>query len=684
MADTLHLVQHEIPMNYRPDIDGLRTVAVVAVIVYHAEFVIGRGVLLPGGFLGVDVFFVISGFLISSIIFREQGSAEGFSLIHFYERRARRLLPALLVVIAGSTIAAWHYLLPGQMLQFAKSAIASVFFVSNFFWHHTAEQYGTDPALLLPLLHTWSLAVEEQYYIFYPLVLVALLKAPPRVLVVVLSLLLFASLVLAHIMSGRDISWSFYLLPSRLWELLAGGLLACWWYFGRRVMPGASLANVVSAVAMAGLMFSFLAFDLDTHHPGVLTLVPVVCTAALITVAHPRAVITRVLSSALFVGIGKISYSLYLWHYPVMAFGRLRSADEPDVQDRLEWIVIALVLSMLSYFLIEKPFRNRQKIRTPLALGAIAGAGGITLAVAFMVVQTSGVPSRFPQLTASTSGAPAAADVESTGSDLKVDKSGRRTIYLLGDSHANQLRHALTDYAKPKKIRVERLVESLCAYLPELQLSRKSNLEDTRCNIEFQRKRRAHLLASKPGVVIVASRLAKLTEEETFDNREGGNIGKSRVFVQNAARDLRTRRERQAAIKRQHSDGLLELAEYGHHVIVIYPVPETGWHVVQEAQRRMEKSGLSLPQMLKQTPLNTSYDVYRERNRVGFEIFDALDHPRISRVYPHEMLCNTRVPGRCVQHDDNTLFYNDASHLSQTAILKLMAELVRTMNAKQE
>ena len=213
-------------IKYRPEIDGLRTIAVLAVIIYHAEFTLGEGHYLEGGFLGVDVFFVISGFLITSLIMSEYEKTGRFSITNFYERRTRRLLPALLTVMLVSLPFAWQFLLPTQLIDFSRSLLASLLFGSNFYWDWTLQEYGAESALLKPFLHTWSLAVEEQYYIVYPLILIAIYRLCRNHTIVILTAGLLLSLQFAEWMTPRDASFSFYMLPSRFWELLAGGLLA--------------------------------------------------------------------------------------------------------------------------------------------------------------------------------------------------------------------------------------------------------------------------------------------------------------------------------------------------------------------------------------------------------------------------------------------------------------------------
>src|SRR5210317_2437541 len=211
---------------YRPEIDGLRAIAVIGVIIYHAQIEIFEIDILQGGFIGVDIFFVISGYLITSIILKELVTTGSFSFKHFYERRIRRILPALLFVMLVSLPFAWMYLLPSSFIDFSKSILYSLGFSSNFYFHYTGQIYGAESGLLKPFLHTWSLSIEEQYYILFPIFLLVSFKFFRKYLIHILILGFVISLGLADWGSRNHPSFNFYVLPTRIWELLAGSILA--------------------------------------------------------------------------------------------------------------------------------------------------------------------------------------------------------------------------------------------------------------------------------------------------------------------------------------------------------------------------------------------------------------------------------------------------------------------------
>lgn len=386
-------------LRYRAEIDGLRTIAVLAVLIYHAEFFIPGGILLPGGFLGVDIFFVISGFLITSIIISEYRRSGRFSLANFYERRARRLLPALLTVMLVSLPAAWLILMPTQLVDFAKSLGSSLFFGSNFYWHQSLQEYGAESALLKPFLHTWSLAVEEQYYIFFPLILVAAYRWFSSAVLLILGAGLLASLLYAESITRNDSSFAFYMLPTRFWELLAGGVLAHTIANHPSAVMRLPLRNLMPLTGMVLLIGPMLWLSFGPGHPGLITLLPVLGTVLIILAASPNDPVTRLLSSRPFVVIGLISYSLYLWHYPIFAFGRLVITD-PGVTEKLAGLALTVLLSVTSYRLIETPFRKKTVVHLPSLLWSLATGALIVIAFGGYAVANKGIKERFPELIA--------------------------------------------------------------------------------------------------------------------------------------------------------------------------------------------------------------------------------------------------------------------------------------------
>ena len=259
-------------LNYRPEIDGLRAIAVTSVVLYHAQFIFDNHKFFTGGFIGVDIFFVISGYLITLILLKQLVSKGSISFRNFYERRIRRILPPLLIVILLSLPFAWIYLLPSNFIEYIKSILFSLGFGSNFYFHFSSQQYGAESGLLVPLLHTWSLSVEEQYYILFPIFLLITFKYFKEYLLSILFLAAMFSLLIADWGSKNFLSATFYLLHSRMWELLAGSILA---YFeinlGQR-SKNQKLNLILPTIGITLILYSIIFFDDKIFHPSFYTI----------------------------------------------------------------------------------------------------------------------------------------------------------------------------------------------------------------------------------------------------------------------------------------------------------------------------------------------------------------------------------------------------------------------------
>ena len=343
-------------MDYRREIDGLRALAVIPVILFHAGFQA-----FSGGFVGVDVFFVISGYLITSILITEK-QAGTFALINFYERRARRILPALFVVMVVCLPFAWYLMPPSNRKDFSESLVVVPTFVSNiYFWRQSG--YFDTASELKPLLHTWSLAVEEQYYLLFPIFFLLTWKFGKRWIVALLAVIAIISFAAAQWGSSNKPGFAFFMLPTRGWELLVGGFIA--FHLSRKDRDKFKIERISESVSFIGVFlitYAICVFDKHTTFPGLYTLIPTIGAALIIVFATEQTLVGKVLGSKLFVGVGLISYSAYLWHYPLFAFARYESISEPSKIVLSALAVAALFFAYLSWKFVETPFRNRQRI----------------------------------------------------------------------------------------------------------------------------------------------------------------------------------------------------------------------------------------------------------------------------------------------------------------------------------
>jgi peptidoglycan/LPS O-acetylase OafA/YrhL len=356
-------------LKYRPEIDGLRAIAVLPVILFHAGFST-----FSGGFVGVDVFFVISGYLITSIIAKDI-AAGTFSLRDFYERRARRILPALLLVMLCCIPFAWMWMLPMEMKAFSASVVSVCLFASNFlFWHQTG--YFDAAAELKPLLHTWSLAVEEQFYIIFPIAILLLWRLGRRNVIWSIAIVAVLSLALSEYASRYNPTANFYLLPTRAWELMTGALCSF-----AVIRPSIARDNLLSLAGLAAIAVSVFAFDENIPFPSLYALLPVLGTCAILVFARQGTQVGSLLSLRPVVGIGLISYSAYLWHQPLFAFARLRALKEPTWPFMLLLAVVSIALAYLSWRYVEVPARRRGNWPLPSRRTVFAAFSAVSVAL---------------------------------------------------------------------------------------------------------------------------------------------------------------------------------------------------------------------------------------------------------------------------------------------------------------
>ncbi|MDF0490643.1 acyltransferase family protein [Sphingomonas sp. H39-1-10] len=456
----------------RRDIDGLRAFAIVPVLLFHA------GLGLPGGFVGVDIFFVISGYLISSVLFRA-AAARRFSILDFYDRRIRRIFPALFVVLAATTLAALVILLPSELYAYGWSLLWAVLFSSNIWFWKTTNYFG-DPNIDLPLLHAWSLAVEEQFYIVWPLVVLALAKLRRRTALAVVLGALVASLLLSQWLTVKSPTSAFYLLASRSWELLVGAILVLL----PPPPPGHQRALATAGIAgLALIAYAVVFFHETMLFPGFAALMPCLGAALLLYAGQADGPATRLLTWSPLVGIGLISYSLYLWHWPLLSLSQLALGHTLSAAEAAVALAASLLLAILSWRYVERPFRSvhdrdaAEQRRTAAAgiaaIAVFAGAAGILLAAQGLPQRLSPLARQYDMAAKSL----AHRDLPGcglAGPSVPADLLKRcfaaarpePSVVLWGDSHALHIKDALADRLQARGLALRSITKNGCAPFP--------------------------------------------------------------------------------------------------------------------------------------------------------------------------------------------------------------------------
>ena len=659
-------------IKYRPDIDGLRAIAVLSVIVYHAKISINNSYLLNGGFLGVDIFFVISGYLISTIILEEIKEKKNFSFINFYERRLRRIVPVLFVVFLFTFYLGFLFLEPDFLIDLSKSTISSLFFFSNIFFYSTGIEYGAQSSLIIPLLHTWSLSVEEQFYIIFPIALFIIYNLKKNKYFIIIFILV-VSLIGADVLSRYNQDLNFYILSSRAWELMFGVICALIKTDGYKDNISRKNYEIIHLIAILLILSSFVIFSDENRNPSLITLIPILGTVLIIFFDNRNTLIMKILKLRIFVFIGLISYSLYLWHYPFFAFSRIIFDNSYQHINLIKLVVpiIILILSILTYFLIEKPFRNKNFIPRKIFFIILGLFFIFILLLNLSVIKNNGFTKRLPKIlqeNVSLNDRGKLKDEngicdERLSNFCKFGLIENPRIILLGDSQMAAIEYELKEEAIKNNFSFSSITKMSCIYLPNFdRLNIKNNLIDKDCDSSAQQIKKDFLEDNENSIIVLGGRYTMYLSGSKFNNREGG-IESTDPWNW---RFVHKNNDYSAEIGIKNS--ILELAK-NNKVVILYPIPEVGWHVPQKIFLNSRFSNLKFwknnleDKLKRQDLITTSYEVYLERNKNVFNLFDEINGVNIYKIYPHKIFCKM-MDNRCRANDENNVYYYDHHHLS--------------------
>jgi len=491
---------------YRSEIDGLRGVAVLSVLLYHA------GLGIPGGYVGVDIFFVISGFLITGIILRDLDTGH-FSIRGFYQRRIRRILPAMTVTLIATLIVGWFLLVPNDYMELGQSTFAQAFMASNIFFYLDSD-YFAPLAQSRPLLHTWSLAVEEQFYLFFPVALIAVHRWKPHAIVPSMAILAFMSFVICLWGSYAYPTFNFYLLPTRAWELLIGSMLATI----TRTIKSAMIRETLSLVGFVCIVAAIFLLDHNTRFPGFATMLPV-AGAALVILSNlnDRTIIGRVLSARPLVFVGLISYSLYLVHWPFLVFTRTWFFGRVPLVWMIGVVFGSLLLAALSWKFIETPFRKGRVLEQPNRAFWFAGASVCLLAaIGLQLHRSRGISSRLPDEALRVAEGQERIDFGDYNVSLEQAQAGSfkylggskgpssTNVLLWGDSHAIALVPVLSALAVEHQVGVT--VATAFGTAPLLGFASSGRVSLGADSLRFNQAVLEHVRSSKTRHVVLAAK----------------------------------------------------------------------------------------------------------------------------------------------------------------------------------
>ncbi len=637
---------------YRKDIDGLRALAVLGVIFYHAELVIGENIILSGGFLGVDIFFVISGYLITKIIYKDIIYYKSFSLLNFYERRIRRILPALIIVVFFSSILAYFFLLPIEFQAFLKSIISSVFFYSNFHFHYSGQAYGESILSAKPLLHTWSLAVEEQFYILYPVLLIGCIKFLRKNINLILIILTLLSILFATFISKDHQSFNFYMLTSRAWELLCGGLIAIKHLNNKNYKSNNSL---FAALGFIAILFSFFYFDNVNNHPSYYTLLPVLGCCLIINNSKNNNIVGSILSHKFLTNIGLISYSLYLWHHPILSFGKISGITNENLLIKFILILISILLSTLTYVYVEKIFRNNIKIKFKNLIPLITVS--VFLLISITQVSQHSQSERYPKIVRNLYDKTWFKTKQFFIPCFQRDKyfcsfnkgDNKQKAFLVGDSVLASLQEELKINLLKKNINFIPMTNAGCDFI---DVNFKKN-KTTNCTSSIFNLRNKKIRESKDSLIII--------HLNYINNYQYSNSEIKNSFVKN----------------------INLLLNENNKIIFLYPIPQ--WQInvsnYYEKKFKADKNTFKKKNKTKENFITIKYKDFKNDSLLVFKIFDNIKHKNIYRFYPHKYFCNTIIEGKCVANSLEDIYFIDNSHLSKTGSKIINIDLIKLIDS---
>jgi peptidoglycan/LPS O-acetylase OafA/YrhL len=650
-------------IEYKPEIDGLRAIAVLAVIIFHAKLGF-----LPGGFVGVDIFFVISGYLITSIILHEEKQGN-FSILNFYERRVRRIFPALFSVVFACLMAGFFLFTPRDFGLLGWASFASMAFFSNLYFAKL-DGYFAPSSESQPLLHTWSLGVEEQFYLIAPFIILLIYRRFHQQRALIIALLFLASLA-ASLYSTQTLSRrTFYMPHIRAFELLIGVALAM------ELIPKFRRKWMIESEAYLGLLMitaSFFIITAQSPFPGSIALLPTIGTGMLIhSLSGSNGLVAQFLSARPMVGIGKISYSLYLWHWPLLAFAEYEFGHSLTSMQRIGFLLVAVALSLLTYLYVEQPARHNRGWFTQNTVFAM-GTSVIAFCAAtwFVIQRTDGLPQRLSQdaqLIAKAVKFPKRAEECSVGvrqrrgvqpdvCSLGSSEISLPRFILFGDSHAEALSPALNKLVLAQRMKGLNIVHHGC---PALVGYEQYSTIFKPC-IEVAAAFKKYLNDPQITDVILASRWAYYAEGDASTN------GVERIFGRFIIGDSDANR---SVFERLLFQTVDQLTTAGKRVTIIGPTPEMPVHIptviVKNAMR-----GLS-------TDLTIPRATFDERQKNIFVFLKKLEEREGVRViYPHRTLCNETV---CFGSKNRLEYYYDDHHLSDAGAMLFAPEMTDILN----
>ena len=657
---------------YRSEIDGLRAIAVLSVIFYHFRLDLFGINPFKGGYIGVDIFFVISGFLIFSLINLELKKNQNLNLFNFYVRRLRRIIPPLLFVILIILPLSYIYLLPNKLIDVLESIFSSLLFFSNYYFYFTKNVYGASDSLVEPFLHTWSLSVEEQFYLFLPLIFILLFKYLKNFIFIFFILIICFSFYYSINLSLKNPDLSFYSIHTRIWELGIGCLLALI-SEKKKLVLSLKFRNLLPKLGILMILYPLIFYNHDNLHSPLHNLVPVFGTSLIILFSNNDELITKFLKNKLLVGIGLISYSLYLWHYPILSIARnsdLIQMYSLSILSSIFFLILFILLSLLTFYLVEKPSRDNQ-VSVKKIFIAILISYILILTSIFVTKNNEGFKGRFSQLNF----AEISLNNEQTWDILKNNNlescidivegckfgaTNLKKVFLVGDSQMASLSYGLKDKIIEQNYQFHTYLNNCGIIFPEFDLinSKTGRIVDSPfCTKNYFNQIKNILLKEKQSIFIFGGRYQVYISNKLFltdNDKKFKNWNSQYVSSRNYNN-----------VMESFTDLVKKLAR-NNTIFLIYPIPEIEKNVPNTIANKLPKNIFENKKFILNTEnfLTTSYIKFLSRQKDTITMLNGIKDKNIIRIYPSKIFCDNLIESQCITHDEKDIFYADDNHLS--------------------
>lgn len=646
-------------LDYRPEVDGLRAISVISVLFFHAKFKIYGYDLLINGYFGVDIFFIISGYLISKQLIKEINLNLKINFKIFFLKRILRIIPALLFLVIVSSIVAYNLLIPREFVNFSKFSLSSIFFYSNYFSYFTNVEYNNDGNLYYPLNHIWSLSIEEQFYFIFPFLLTIIFFLKKNKLLAIISILIIFFL-LSNYFTYLNSSFSYYFTLSRIFEFFIGFLIAYINFYKIKFFKLNFSADIGLFLIFISVMFPYKI----NFHPSLLTLFPLL-GASLILISRKSSfsILSKfVLLNPLSIFIGKISFSLYLWHFPIFSFFRIYKNKEPStISENFLILILIILMTLISYFFIEKIFRyNSIKfIKNRFKLLLIFFVIFSLSLFNFISIKNDGFSKRFPEKVRKI--------IETDFSKLlrmhtnlnenlesqfqkiyEIKDNGKKNIIFLGDSTIGQPYIEFKNL-NLKKYNVMLLSEHGCNSILPTKLDYSNDTLDVNCS-EYNNYKKFELIKKLDDPIVIyhfryADFLNKKKNSEFINNEYLKNLNNTINFL-----------------------------ERNSHLILIYPIPEFEFNPIRRFFKniRTQKSDFL-------ENINFKYSDYLKKNYKIIKIFD--ENNKHHKIISSEIFCKDKK--KCNSNNSDDFFYIDQVHLSDIGSKMLINKIFKELKYKK-